>query len=49
MDNYSTTTLKMTRIFDVSPETVFDAWLIPEMMRKWFFTLEARSHKIILK
>ncbi|MFY0517700.1 SRPBCC family protein [Lysinibacillus sp. UGB7] len=40
MNNYSTTTLTMTRIFDVVPERVFDAWLHPEMMRKWFFTLE---------
>jgi uncharacterized protein YndB with AHSA1/START domain len=43
MNNYSTTTLKMTRNFDVAPEKVFDAWLNPEMMRKWFFTLEGTN------
>ncbi|USK31758.1 SRPBCC domain-containing protein [Bacillus sp. F19] len=43
MKNYSTTTLKMTRNFDVEPERVFDAWLNPEMMRKWFFTLEGTN------
>ncbi|MBD1382599.1 SRPBCC family protein [Metabacillus arenae] len=43
MDNYSRTTLKMTRIFDVAPKRVFDAWLNPEMMRKWLFTLEGTN------
>lgn len=40
MKNYSTTTLTMIRSFDVAPEGVFDAWLNPGVMRKWFFTLE---------
>ena len=43
MNNYSTTTLTMIRSFDVVSETVFDAWLNPEMMRKWFFTLEGTN------
>jgi uncharacterized protein YndB with AHSA1/START domain len=43
MKNYSTTTLKMIRNFDVASERVFDAWLNPEMMRKWFFTLEGTN------
>ncbi|MEK4115893.1 SRPBCC domain-containing protein [Paenibacillus sp. FSL W8-0919] len=43
MENASTTTLVMKRIFQVSPERVFDAWLNPEMMRKWLFTMEATN------
>lgn len=43
MTNYSNTTLTMTRNFDVKAERVFDAWLNPEMMRKWFFTLEGTN------
>ena len=41
--NYSKTVLTMTRDFDVAVEKVFDAWLNPEMMRKWFFTLEGTN------
>ncbi|HDR3450756.1 TPA: SRPBCC domain-containing protein [Bacillus thuringiensis] len=33
----------MTRIFEVAPERVFDAWLNLEMMRKWLFTLEGTN------
>lgn len=43
MNNCSTTTLKMIRNFNVAPERVFDAWLNPEMMRKWLFTLEGTN------
>ena len=43
MSNYSTTILKMVRNFDVTSENVFDAWLNPEKMRKWFFTLEGTN------
>ena len=43
MDNYSTTTLTMIRSFDVAPEKIFNAWLNPDMMRKWFFTLEGTN------
>jgi len=43
MNNYSTTTLTMIRNFDVISERVFDAWLNPEMMRKWFFTLKGTN------
>lgn len=43
MKKYSTTTLTMTRHFDSMAEEFFAAWLNPEMMRKWFFTLEATN------
>lgn len=43
MNNISTTTLKMKREYNVKPERVFDAWLNPEMMKKWFFTLEGTN------
>ena len=43
MTNISTTTLTMKREFNVQPERVFDAWLNPLMMRKWFFTLEGTN------
>ncbi|QAS51269.1 SRPBCC family protein [Halobacillus litoralis] len=43
MENLSTTTLKMKREFGVAPERVFDAWLNPDMMRKWLFTLEGTN------
>lgn len=43
MDNCSTTTLIMIRNFDLESERVFDAWLNPDMMRKWFFTLEGTN------
>ncbi len=36
----------MTRNFDVVPEMVFDAWVNPEMMRKWLFTLEGTNKKV---
>ena len=43
MNNISTRTLIMKREFNVKRERVFDAWLNPEMMRKWFFTLEGTN------
>jgi uncharacterized protein YndB with AHSA1/START domain len=32
MNKFSTTTLTMTRNFDVASERVFDAWLNPELL-----------------
>ncbi|MCR8844331.1 SRPBCC domain-containing protein [Paenibacillus sp. SC116] len=46
MNNYSTTVLTMARHFEVPAEKVYHAWLNPEMMKKWLFTLE-RTNKII--
>ncbi|MCP1144885.1 SRPBCC family protein [Lysinibacillus endophyticus] len=43
MENISTTTLTMVREFNVAPEKVFDAWINPNMMKKWFFTLEGTN------
>jgi uncharacterized protein YndB with AHSA1/START domain len=43
VDTQSTTTLTMKRRFDTTAERVFDAWLNPEMMRKWLFTMESTN------
>lgn len=43
MSDYSTIDLKMTRNFDVPAEKVFEAWMKPKMMKKWFFTLEGTN------
>lgn len=34
-----TRSLTVTRKFDATPERVFDAWLDPEMARRWLFTV----------
>jgi uncharacterized protein YndB with AHSA1/START domain len=41
--------MMVTRRFDASPERVFDAWLDPDMMRKFFFTSDpsTRFHKFL--
>ncbi|PFI44648.1 ATPase [Bacillus cereus] len=43
MNNYSKLTLTMVRDFDVAPEEIFEAWINPDMMKKWFFTLEGTN------
>lgn len=35
-----TVALQVTRRFDASPERVFDAWLDPEVARRWLFSDE---------
>jgi uncharacterized protein YndB with AHSA1/START domain len=42
-DHASYTTLTMVRQFDVKPERLFDAWINPQMMRKWLMTMEATN------
>lgn len=39
----STATLIILRTFDVPSEVLFDAWINPEIMKKWFFTTEATN------
>jgi uncharacterized protein YndB with AHSA1/START domain len=38
MANGKTISLTVTRRFSSSPERVFDAWLDPDMARRWLFT-----------
>src|SRR3954467_657479 len=45
MVNTSTTTLTMKRTFDVNIDRLFEAWISPDMMKKWFFTME-HSNKV---
>lgn len=40
MSRYSVTDLVMKRSFRSTPETVFDAFLKPDFMKKWFLTRE---------
>ena len=37
MNTIDTMTVQVTRTFDASPERVFDAWLNPEMARRFLF------------
>ncbi len=43
MDNVSTVPLTMERTFNEKPESVYEAWVNPDMMRKWLFTLEGTN------
>ena len=40
MTDRSMIPLNMTRTFASQPETVYDAWLGPDIFRKWLFTAE---------
>lgn len=39
----STVTISMARRFHERPEQVFDAWVKPELMKKWLMTSEATN------
>ncbi|UYX55215.1 MULTISPECIES: SRPBCC domain-containing protein [Bacillus] len=43
MNNYSRITLTLVRNFNVAPEEIFEIWINPKMMKKWFFTLEGTN------
>jgi uncharacterized protein YndB with AHSA1/START domain len=52
MGNTSTTTVRITRNFQVDAEKIFEAWITPELMKKWLFTMEhtnkvASSHPVV--
>ncbi|WP_277674380.1 SRPBCC family protein [Piscibacillus halophilus] len=40
MPNQSTITLTIGKSFNVGPEKVFEAWVTPDLMKKWLFTTE---------
>ncbi|WP_208591476.1 SRPBCC family protein [Gracilibacillus suaedae] len=40
MTNHSTVTLTMTKAFNVDAAKVYAAWIEPELMKKWLFTME---------
>lgn len=46
MNITSTVMISMARRFEASPEQVFNAWVKPEMMKKWLFTSE-KTNKIV--
>lgn len=46
MSGYSVTTLVMKRRFRSTPETVFDAFLKPDFMKKWFLTRELTNKAV---
>lgn len=39
-------TVQLTRTFRASPEEVFDSFLVPDRMRKWFLTTEATNRSV---
>lgn len=44
--NETSITVTMTRSFDTMAEKVFDAFLNPEMMKKWFLTTEPTNKSV---
>jgi uncharacterized protein YndB with AHSA1/START domain len=42
----STITISMARRFQARPEQVFEAWIKPDLMKKWLFTTEA-TNKVV--
>lgn len=43
MKKTSTIVLTMARRINASEEAVFSAWVEPELMKKWFFTMESTN------
>lgn len=43
MKKTSTVVLTMARRLNASEEMVFSAWVEPELMKKWFFTMESTN------
>lgn len=39
--------VRVSRWFDASPERVFDAWLAPDLIRKWMFGPALRDEEVL--
>ncbi|TWT02531.1 SRPBCC domain-containing protein [Planomicrobium sp. CPCC 101079] len=46
MNVTSSVMISMARRFEVRPERVFEAWVKPELMKKWLFTSEATNKAV---
>ncbi|TWT24910.1 SRPBCC domain-containing protein [Planomicrobium sp. CPCC 101110] len=46
MNVTSTVMISMARRFEARPERVFEAWVKPELMKKWLFTSESTNKTV---
>lgn len=46
MNITSTVMISMARRFEARPEQVFEAWVKPELMKKWLFTSESTNKAV---